>query len=189
MATKILEEFLEEVAPEEVGAEVALENPQQADYQLQKIKKINAEMDAVEDFARSQIEAIENWKDGRLKTLQGRYDWLAKPLEIYIRALHRKTEGKQKSLDLPTGKLKLRADQDQYEYDEETLFNWVVDNADYAEKYDLVRVKKFVDKKNIKDFVKTTGEIPEGVIITPAGEPRFYIEFKETKEDATEKDR
>jgi len=179
MSTKILEEFLEEVAPEEVGAEVALENPAQADYQLQKIRKINAEIETVQEFAKSQIEAIENWKEGRLKTLQGRWDWLAKPLEIYIRGLHRKTQGRQKSLDLPTGKLKLRADQDRFEYDEQKIFDWIKEQERQEE---FILLKPTLNKRELKQHAKETGEEIPGLIITPAGEPRFHIEFKEVKE-------
>lgn len=184
MATPNLEtDFLAEVAPEEIGAEVVLENPAQVDYQIQKIARFKAKQEEIKAFAKRQIEDAQNWMEGRLKTLQDQIDWFSSPLEVYIRGLHRKTEGKQKSLDLPHGKLKLIKQSDKFEYDEEAIFGWLKDRPDLSAQ--VVGSKLFILKDKLKKWVKDTGETPDGVTITPAEEPKFFIDIKGVKTDDT----
>jgi len=172
-------EFLAEVAPEEVGAEVVLEDPAQVDYQIQRIARFKAKQEEIRAFAKRQIEDAQKWMEGRLKTLQGRIDWFSGPLELYIRDLYHKTEGKQKSLDLPHGKLKLIKQQDKFEYDEKLILEWAWKRKEGVPQF--VVQKPVIDKKELKAFVKKTGEAVDGVTIGPAEDPKFLIEIKEVE--------
>lgn len=172
-------EFLEEVGPEEVGAEVVFENPTQVDYQIQRIARLKAKQEEIKAFAKRQIEDAEKWMEGRLKTLQGHIDWFSGPLELYIRDLHAKTEGKQKSLDLPHGRLKLIKQSDRFDYDEKVILEWAWKRKEGVPQF--VVQKPVIDKKELKAFVKDTGEIPDGVTVESAVVPKFLIEIKEVE--------
>lgn len=170
-------EFLAEVGvPEEVGA---FENPAQVDYQIQRIARFKAKQEEIKAFAKRQIEDAQKWMEGRLKTLQGQIDWFSGPLELYIRDLYHKTEGKQKSLDLPHGKIKLIKQQDKFEYDISAVFGWAEKHPNEAQRF--IVSKPTINKTELKKFVKETGEAVDGVTIGPAEDPKFLIEIKEVE--------
>jgi hypothetical protein len=172
------DDFLTEVAPEEeVGAEIVFESPAQIDYQIQKIARLKKQQDEVKLFVKKQFEDLGKYLEERLSILQKKMDWLAQPLEIYIRDAYRRTEGRMKSLTLPHGKLKLRMQQDKFIYDEPAILSWAKADPSLAERF--IEIKESIRKDQIKNYTKETGEIPLGVTIEPAGEPAFYLVLKE----------
>ena len=68
-------------------------------------------------------------------------------------------------MSLPNGKLKLIKRQDKFDVvDEEKVFAWITQNQLDST---LVRLKSELNKAEIKKYAKSTGEIPDGVEVTP----------------------
>jgi len=73
----------------------------------------------------------------------------------------REDDPKLKTMKLPHGTLKMRAQQPQYEYDESLMLPWAKKNLPEA-----VVVKESVSKTPVKKHIKETGEMVPGVTIT-----------------------
>ncbi|MGI6079267.1 MAG: host-nuclease inhibitor Gam family protein, partial [Fastidiosipilaceae bacterium] len=82
----------------------------------------------------------------------------------------RESDPKLKTMKLPHGTLKMRKQQPQYEYDEETLLPWAKENLPEA-----VVIKEAVAKTPVKKYVQETGEMVPGVTITERPE-KFSVE-------------
>lgn len=174
--TERVDEFLSEVLPEEeIGAEIVLEDPGQADYQIQRIARLRKKQDEIVAFVSQQTGELEAYLDKRMSVLQKEIDWRSSPLEIYVRDANRKSDGKVKSLDLPSGKLKLRAEREKFECEDEKVLHW----CDVHGVERIINVTRRIDKRELSGYIKDTGEMPEGVTIIPPGEPRFHLEIKE----------
>ena len=176
--TKTIEDdFLEEMLPdEEIGAEIVLEDPAQADYQIQKIARLRKKQGEITAFVQGQIKTLQEYLGRKLASLEMEISWRSQPLERYVREVYRRSEGKTKSLDLPHGKLKLRAQQDQYLCDEPMVLQWADSHPEEAQNF--VLIKRIIAMNDLKKFIKDTAEIPDGVTIEPVGEPKFYLELK-----------
>lgn len=175
---EIREDFLAEVLEgEEVGAEIVLDDPVQADYQIQRIARLRRKQEQITATVTRQMEQLQVYLEIHLTRFQKEIDWRAGPLEIYARDAHRRSKGKIKSLDLPHGKLKLRAQREKVECDEPKILAWCDDHAEEAQNFiDIIRR---INKSNLQKYVKGTGEVPDGVAIVPPGEPNFHLEFKD----------
>jgi len=173
---KIEDDFLAEILPVgEVGAEIVLEEPAQADHQIQRIARLMQKGEDIKGFVAGEMKRLQEYLERKLQTLQGEIDWRSGPLEIYMRDANRRNP-KIKSLDLPHGKLKLRAQQDKFEIDEEKVLGWAGDHLQEAASF--TETKIVIRKDNLKKFIKETGEMVDGVTIEPAGESKFYLEIK-----------
>lgn len=176
--TEVEEDFLSEVLPEEeVGAEIVLEDPRAADYQIQRIARLKKKQDEVKLFVKKQLEDLGAYLERRLSILQGEMDWRAKPLEIYVRDAYRRSGGKTKSMDLPHGKLQLRAQQEKFNYDDAKILAWTEVNP--QAKRAFVKTVESIQYDKLKEFIKQGGEAVDGVTIEPSGEPTFYLKLKE----------
>jgi type IV secretory pathway VirB4 component len=183
---KIEDDFLAEVLPEgEIGAEIVLEEPAQADHQIQRIARLMQKQKEIEAFVQEEMKRLQEYLERKLKTLQGEIDWRSGPLEIYMRDANRRNP-KIKSLDLPHGKLKLHAKQDQLILEEDKVWGWINRHPVETDDYSLVKTTREIQKSSIKDFIKKTGEVVDGVTIVPAGEPSFKIVVKESEEKGGE---
>jgi hypothetical protein len=75
-----------------------------------------------------------------------------------------------KTIKLPHGSLKMRAQQPEFVYDEEALLEWARKVMPSS-----IIVKESFPKQIAKDWLKTTGELPDGVTITERPE-KFSVE-------------
>jgi len=82
----------------------------------------------------------------------------------------REDDPKLKTVKLPHGTLKMRAQQPQYEYDEAQLLPWAKENLPEA-----VIVKESVAKTPVKKHIQETGEVVPGVTIIERPE-KFSVE-------------
>lgn len=182
---EVEEDFLSEVLPEaEVGAEIVLIDSAQVDYQIQKIAQLKKRQDTVKLFVKKQLDDLTAYLERRLSVLQKEMDWRSQPLEIYVRDAYRRSGGKTKSLDLPHGRLQLRAQQDRFICDDAKILAWT--EANPPAKRVFVKTVELVLHDKLKDFIKRTGEAVNGVTIEPAGEPTFSIKLKdEEKQPST----
>jgi len=177
---EIEDDFLAEVLEgEEVGAEIILDDPVQADYQIQRIGRLRRKQEQVTAVVARQMEQLQAYLQQHVSRLQAEMNWRVTPLEIYVRDANRKNP-KIKSLDLPHGKLKLRAEREKIEYDKGKVLTWCDEHAEEALKF--IRSIRSIDKSDLHKYIKDTSEMPDGVIIVPPGEPNFHLEFKDLGE-------
>lgn len=176
MSTELADDFLASTLPEkEAHGEVVLTDPAKADKLVWKIDRLKDEQHRIVRFTKQQIEELQAFEERKILALQGQIDWLSGVLERYVRAEYDRSAGKTRSIDLPHGKLQLRAQPETYTYDDGKILGW----AKKRGATHLYRTQRVVLRPEVKKFVKTSGEIPDGVTIEPAGEPKFYIQFKE----------
>ena len=135
------------------------ESPEAAKY-LYVVAGLEAKKAEISRVAQSQLDAVAEWEKAEREKLQRQISWLSSGLEGYIRATGEKT------ISLPNGKLKLRAQQAKMEIDEEVFFEegppekWVRLVAP-------VPAWRAPDKKAIRAdipaMLKKDGELPAGV--------------------------
>ena len=161
---EVSEEVEEKI--QEVSSQLA------ADAVLWQITELEAAIEQVEDIAHQETSVIEIWKTAETGILQRRIGLMSAALEPFMRAQNRKT------VRLPHGELRLRALQDKIEVDRDAF--------DFTRE-DLVRIipeQREPDLKAIRANLKSTGEIPDGVEITPQA-PKFS--YKTLREEVKSK--
>jgi hypothetical protein len=133
---------------------------ERVDALLFVVRRLEARMDRNERAARAQIDHITLW----LETANGRLDrqrrWILRQCRRWM-----EREG-LKTASLANGVLRIRPVPDRLE---------ILDKEKVLADPRFVRIvpeKREVDRKAIRDHVKATGEVPEGVEFIPQ-EPRF----------------
>ena len=131
----------------------------QADYLLMAIARLENKMSDVNQTADKEILLIENWRNKELMKFDRQRSWLVWNLEQFIRQFGEKT------IRLPHGDLKLRKGRDRAVIVDETKFLPV------GQKLGLLRTvpeSTTPDLRAIIEWVKKTGEVPDGVEFVPA---------------------
>lgn len=120
---------------------------------------------ALANARRSKLRA---WEQGRLAKIDGRIDQLQADLASYHQAVLRERP-KARVIDLPTGRLRIRAQQPTWEFSSE-----FIDWCKVADREDLLRVKYEIEANDAKKALTTPDlkELDPGVTISPeyAGE-------------------
>ncbi|MAT59745.1 MAG: hypothetical protein CMF23_17365 [Ignavibacteriae bacterium] len=167
-----LDELLEEVEQkEDQQTEVFI------DLLLLRIKSLQDEIADNFSNADKEIEIIKNWALSKNTVLQERINLIEKQLEQFARSSDKKT------IDLPNGILKIRKSPDKAE---------VVDLELFLKKAtsDLITVIPEQIKPNlkgIKNFIKMTTKVPEGVKVIE-GKDEFSYLIKTEDTNAGEKE-
>ena len=155
-----LEEITEAPLPETITEESAMPMIARIGYRQKEIAKAKALRD-------KWIEQAEHWYEEKESKLMNGINFYSLALEGFMRALNA-SNPKIKSLNLPAGKLMLRKLPDKVELKEgEEL------TADHP--FANVKTVITLDKKGIKDQIKSTGEIPTYVEYIE-GETKFSVE-------------
>ena len=129
------------------------------DQVLQSIAVLEAKVEEVNNIAEHEQKIIADWQESEKGKVERQISWLARQCEDYIRSSGDKT------IQLPHGKLSLRAGKAKVSIVDEAAFMLI------AEKKGLVRVKpeeKLPDLLKIHEFIKAHGFPPAGVSYTPA---------------------
>lgn len=155
-------------APEE-KERFRIETKDQAAWALRKMSRIQAEIEENNQVTQAEIERIISWRDEENEKLERSISFFEGLLYEYFMAL-RQEDPKLKTMKLPHGTLKMRAQQPQYEYDEEILLSWAKENLPEA-----VVIKESVAKTLVKKHIQETGELVPGVTITERPE-KFAVE-------------
>lgn len=167
MAT--LEEYLD-LAPE--GAEekerFAVDTAEKADWALRKLAKIRRQREENRKLAQAEIARIRQWLAAEEERLERDEAYFLSLLADYHRRLLEE-DPKAKTVRLPHGVLKMRAQAPEFERDEERLLEWL----DARGMGEFVRVKREPDWQRLKPLlaptpggavvVADTGEVVEGV--------------------------
>lgn len=133
---------------------------------LYVIKIKEQEITRVKATAEKLIQDIEAWTEKKIGQHQGQIEFLSKQMENYLR------QQNQKSLPLPSGTIGLRKQQDKITITDEELFYQKAS----PELLRHVPESFEPDMKKIKEHIKTTGEIPIGIELTPV-DVKFYYKL------------
>ena len=167
-----LDELLEEVEQkEEQQTEVFI------DLLLLQIRGLQEKIAGNFANADKEIEIIKSWALTKNSLLQERITRIEKQLEQFIRRAEKKT------IDLPNGTLKVRKSQDRAEVEELELF---LSRAG-AELVSIIPEQIKPNIKGIKNFIKMTTKVPEGVRVVEGKEEFSYV-IKTEEKDVGEKE-
>lgn len=141
-----------------------------------KIRKAEARLAALAAAKEEYIRRIEEWYDGEKKEHEATVNRMAEFLRPWVAS--EIAHGTKKSVKLPDGtKAGFRASPPRVEIgDMEEVVTWAESKAPA-----IVRVKKHVNKTDIKRIIEEKGEVPPTVQLVP-GEGRFYVDVRDESE-------
>lgn len=138
-----------------------LEDHATAERMLRSVAWRKRELAVLEDLAESQIEQTREWIALERKRLDTEY--FERCLQGYMAALLEQHPNGPRSIKLPSGTLKARAGQPQWDIDPEAFLPWA---QTYAES--LIRTKPEPAVAEIKKAFKP--DLERGVVVNQAGE-------------------
>jgi len=157
-----------------------IKDKEQAAWAMRKLYKLEAEKAEVQRIAQAEIDRIKEWENGEVEQIEKQAEFFRGLLEEY----HRKViaeNPKQKTIKLPHGKLKIRAQQPAWKYDNEELLKWLKQNRPelvkrkVIESPDKVSLKKIATIVNGRAVTFDSGENIPGVEIEER-EAKFSVE-------------
>lgn len=171
---KLLEECLDELFSKEESEEIRNESlsPEVRFTKfLWKINFIEQEIEKHSKVAEETIKEVNDWFEQKKDQLKKQIEFLSNQMQNYLRVQDRK------SLALPSGKIGFRIQQDKIEVADPDLF--------YSKATpDLLRhipESYEPDILKIKSHIKTNGDIPSGVEVSPQA-PKFYYKLNKKGE-------
>jgi hypothetical protein len=103
------------------SARFTVDSKDKAIWAMRKIAKCTAEINDNNKIADAEIQKYENWKASVNEPHKNAIDFFTSLLEGYHRKIYDETDGNQKSIKLPHGVLKLRAQDPKYVKNEAAL--------------------------------------------------------------------
>ena len=178
-----LAEFLDREAgtSEEQRVRFTIDDEQKANWALRKIRKLTEKRKANIQLAEAEIERINTWLKEVNGDLEQSIDYFTGLLEGYHRQVLEQ-DPKAKTIKLPYGKLKMRAQQPEFIRDNDKLLSWLKQ----SNKTDYIVVKESPDWAQLKKTLQVagnalvdteTGEVVEGVEVVER-EPKFSVEVE-----------
>ena len=137
-----------------------IDNDQKANWALRKIRHLKKKKNENEEFAETEIEAIQkeidevnSWLESENSSLNNDIEYLEMKLKYY--ALDLKDDDPElKTHKLPFGQLQFRKQRDKWEYDNDKLLEFAEKNLK-----DAIKVKKRVDKRKLKQKIIVVGDL------------------------------
>ncbi len=176
-----LAEFLDREAgtSEEQRGQFIIDDDQKANWALRKIRQLQEKRKANIQLAEAEIERINTWLKEVNGDLEQSIDYFTGLLEGYHRQVLEQ-DPKAKTIKLPYGKLKMRAQQPEFIRDNDKLLSWLKQSnkTDYIvvkESPDWARLKKNLQVAGNALVDPETGEVVEGVEVVERG-PKFSVE-------------
>ena len=143
-----------------------------ADWALRKIKELEAGIKQNMNFAESEKIRLEKWLESENHKHQESIEYFNGLLSHYLQEL-RKDNPKAK-ISTPHGTVSTRKNQKQWTYSDDVLAE-----LEEKEMFEFIRIKKEVDKKELKKVLSATddgivvnsdGEVIKGVTVVAGGE-------------------
>lgn len=156
-----------------------IEDKEQAQWALRKIRALKAHHDEIVGLADAEIYRVTTWQDKECEGINNSIAFFEGLLKDYM-TKERAQDPDLKSVKLPAGTIRFRKQQPEYIRDEDALIEW----AKKLDKHELIKVTESLNwaalKKNIavvggKALDKETGELIEHVTINPR-EDKFIVE-------------
>ena len=148
---------------------------------LRRLARHLRERDAVVSVHQAEIDRIQKRLDDRLEIVEKAITWETEGLELFHRGALAQ-DPTAKTLHLPYGTLKARAQQPAWDIDDTVFVPWAAEHAP-----DLLRiVAPKPDRTAMKTALKVTedfpvtveGEVVPGVVVTPR-DPSFTVQVAE----------
>lgn len=133
---------------------------------LWKIKFIEQEIEKHKRVAEETINEINSWFEKKRNQLEKQIEWLSNQMENYLIIQNKK------KLELPPGRIAFRSQQDKIEIIDNELFY----NKALPELLRKIEESFEPDMSKIKKYIKETGDVPEGIAVSPQ-QPKFYIKL------------
>ena len=151
----------------EMTAEVEQEgftvkNQQTAEWVVKRIAQHRRRQAEVDELYQAELYRLKAWKQKQDEKEQASIDYFENILKPWA-------QEQGKSVSLPSGRVRFRKMQDKFIYDDQAVMAWAKEHLPEA-----IRVKEELEKKAIKDHVKATGELPDGLTIEQQ-EPKFEV--------------
>ncbi len=143
-----------------------------ADWALRKIKELEADIKQNMDFAESEKIRLEQWLESENNKYKESIEYFNGLLSHYLQEL-RKDNPKAK-ISTPHGTVSTRKNPKQWTYSDDVLAE-----LEEKEMFEFIRIKKEVDKKELKKVLSATddgivvnsdGEVIKGVTVVDGGE-------------------
>ena len=131
-----------------------------ADWALRKIKELEADIKQNMDFAESEKIRLEKWLESENRKYQESIEYFNGLLSHYLQEL-RKDNPKAK-ISTPHGTVSTRKKPKQWTYSDDVLAE-----LEEKEMFEFIRIKKEVDKKELKKVLSATGD---GIVVNSDGE-------------------
>lgn len=146
-----------------------IHNDQMAEWAMGKIAQANADLKKWESFYKEKLEAVR-------KDAEGTISYMSALLQEYFDTQERRvTRSGIEKYSLPSGELVRKPGGLDYKRDEAVLLQWCLENLPQA-----IKVTEKVSWSDVKQHIKETGEIPEGVEPYQT-EAAFTVSVKEGK--------
>ena len=169
MELQEIDEIMEEDTQEK--ERFRIENLEAANWAFRKLAAIERKKKEIQELANKEIERIKAWQEQEERGLDNSKEFFEGLLTEYF-AREREKDPKFK-ISTPYGKVSARKQQPKWNYDDEKLVNWLLENDK-----ELVRVKYEPDKNGIKKKYKIVGEN----VVTEDGEIVEGITVEERQE-------
>lgn len=144
-----------------------IHNDQMAEWAMGKIAQANADLKKWESFYKEKLEAVR-------KDAEGTISYMSALLQEYFDTQERRvTKTGIEKYSLPSGELIRKPGGIDYQRNDEALLAWCEENLPGA-----VKVTRKAGWADVKDHIKKTGEIPDGVTVVET-DPVFQV--KEAK--------
>lgn len=143
-----------------------------ADWAIRKIKELEADIKQNNDFAEAEKIRLEQWLESENRKYQESIEYFNGLLSHYLQEL-RKDNPKAK-ISTPHGTVSTRKNPKQWTYSDDVLAE-----LEEKEMFEFIRIKKEVDKKELKKVLSATddgivvnsdGEVIKGVTVVDGGE-------------------
>ena len=143
-----------------------------ADWAIRKIKELEANIKQNNDFAEAEKIRLEQWLESENHKYQESIEYFNGLLNHYLQEL-RKDNPKAK-ISTPHGTVSTRKNPKQWTYSDDVLAE-----LEEKEMFEFIRIKKEVDKKELKKILSVTddgivansdGEVIKGVTVVDGGE-------------------
>jgi|ERR1041385_977285 hypothetical protein len=168
-----LEELLIESEQKEKQQNLEM-NRLRADQVLAALEILEQKAAEVNELADQEIKIVEDYRQAELERIEKKASWLAQNLEGFMRASNR-DDPTCKSIALPHGSLKLRLGREKVEVIDLTKFIPV------GQRKGLLRQVPEAfepDLQKIAAYVKASGVLLPGVVVTPATTKFSYTTLK-----------
>lgn len=148
---------------EQTGERFFIEDDRQAEWALGKIRAAKEELEKWENFYGAKLEAIRNETKSTIEFMTGL-------LQQYFDTQERRvTKTGIEKYALPSGELIRKPGGIDYQRDESALLTWCETNLP-----DAVKVTRKAGWAEVKDYIKKSGEIPDGVTVVET-DPTFTV--------------
>lgn len=146
-----------------------VETPEQAAWAMRKYRRLAQRVQQNEALANAERQRINLWLERVNERIEGEMDFFYRHLEAY--AMSQRMQGR-KSVDLPDGVIKTRAQGASVAVDKSTFVQWALEakrddllRVSYAPDVDAIKSTTVVDGGRVVDVA--SGEVLPGVEPTP----------------------